>query len=57
MLRNIEAVVGLSKMTRSALGPHGKYFILHFTKNQIQLLPNFFQKVWGTKMPANLTNL
>jgi hypothetical protein len=24
MLRNIEAVQGLAKMTRSALGPHGK---------------------------------
>jgi len=25
MLRNIDAVIGLAKMTRSALGPHGKY--------------------------------
>jgi len=24
MIRNIEAVQGLAKMTRSALGPHGK---------------------------------
>ena len=25
MLRNIEAVKGLAQMTRSALGPHGKF--------------------------------
>ena len=26
MLRNIEAVQGLSNLTRSALGPHGKQY-------------------------------
>lgn len=29
MLRNIEAVQGLSKMTRSALGPQGKFTALN----------------------------